>query len=215
VATDDPRSGVVDNVPGLTDEVRETATHALSWLIPEDGSLTGLSQSEVQLFLWYRLPTKWLVDVREHHEIAWSLGDFFATAGLPRYAELCRAPLTHRRRARLVTGRGRNLSVSALGRKVLTDPHALVRALMGSFLAQGTIEGEAASVAGALLLAEGPMSMDQLSSRVAGVLAERWRDREGRPSMPARPGGSCATSSSSGRHCRGRRLGSWAPGRSR
>jgi len=64
---------------------------------------------------------------------------------------------------------------------VLTDPHALVRALMGSFLAQGTIEGEAASVAGALLLAEGSMSMDQLSSRVAGVLAERWRDREGTP----------------------------------
>lgn len=65
-------------------------------MLPEGAALTHLSQAELQEFLWYQLPLKWLAEIRELHEIAWSLADLFTAAGLERYAALCRAPQTHR-----------------------------------------------------------------------------------------------------------------------
>lgn len=68
----------------------------MEWMLPEDGDLADLAQIDVQRFLWYFLPAKWLIDSREHHEVAWSLGDLLAAAGLDRYAAICRDPVTHR-----------------------------------------------------------------------------------------------------------------------
>ena len=74
----------------------ELARAALGWMVPEGGSLGELNQVELQEFLWYQLPTRWMVETSELHEIAWSLGDLLAAAGFERYAGLCRAPETHR-----------------------------------------------------------------------------------------------------------------------
>ena len=74
----------------------DLARAAVGWMLPEGGSLSELSQVELQEFLWYLLPMKWMVETSELHEIAWSLSDLFTAAGLERYAALCRAPETHR-----------------------------------------------------------------------------------------------------------------------
>jgi len=74
----------------------ELARAALGWLLREGGFLTELGQVELQEFLWYQLPMKWLAEGSELHEIACSLADLFTAAGLDRYAALCRAPETHR-----------------------------------------------------------------------------------------------------------------------
>lgn len=57
--------------------------------------LSTLNQSDVQHLLWHALPSKWFVDDAEHHEMAWALGDFLESAGLDRYAAICRDPRTH------------------------------------------------------------------------------------------------------------------------
>jgi hypothetical protein len=74
----------------------DLARAAVGRILPDGAALTDLSQAELQEFLWHQLPLKWLAETRELHEIAWSLADLFAAAGLERYAALCRAPLTHR-----------------------------------------------------------------------------------------------------------------------
>jgi hypothetical protein len=67
----------------------------MEWMVGADGDAIELTQMGVQLFLWYFLPRKWLGDKAEHHEVAWSLGDFLAALGLDRYAAICRDPSTH------------------------------------------------------------------------------------------------------------------------
>ena len=74
----------------------DLARAAVAWILPEGGSLTQLSQAELQEFLWYQLPCKWLAETKELHAIALSLADLFTAAGLERFAALCRAPQTHR-----------------------------------------------------------------------------------------------------------------------
>jgi len=74
----------------------DLARAAVGWMLREGGCLTELGQVELQEFLWYQLPMKWMVETSELHEIAWSLADLFTAAGLHRYAALCRAPATHR-----------------------------------------------------------------------------------------------------------------------
>jgi hypothetical protein len=74
----------------------DLARAAVDWMLPEGAALTQLGQIELQEFLWYQLPLKWLAETSELHEIAWSLADLFTAAGLDRYAVLCRAPATHR-----------------------------------------------------------------------------------------------------------------------
>lgn len=77
-----------------TDTAAE-ARSALDWLMPDGGTLDDLLELDVLTFLTYSLPTKWLTDTRHHHEVAWSLADFFTAAGKTRYAAHCRAPATH------------------------------------------------------------------------------------------------------------------------
>lgn len=74
----------------------EFARAAVGWILPKEAALSELGQVELQEFLWYQLPTKWMVETSELHEVAWSLADLFTAAGLERYAGLCRAPETHR-----------------------------------------------------------------------------------------------------------------------
>ncbi len=57
--------------------------------------LAALSQLQVQDLLWRTLPHAWDVPEAEQHEMAWALGDFFAAAGLGRYAAVCRDRVTH------------------------------------------------------------------------------------------------------------------------
>jgi hypothetical protein len=57
--------------------------------------LASLAQVDLQHFLWHRLPASWFTEEDEHHEIAWSLGDFFEAAALDRYAAICRDRRTH------------------------------------------------------------------------------------------------------------------------
>lgn len=90
-----PLSAVLASLP---DDVAAPAREALNSLLldeGEDGEWDVVSQLELQTFLWYSLPTKWLVDSREHHEVAWALGDFYRAAGKQRFADLCRAQHTH------------------------------------------------------------------------------------------------------------------------
>jgi hypothetical protein len=74
----------------------DLARAAVARMLGEGGSLTELGQVQLQEFLWYELPMKWMAETSELHEIAWSLADLFTAAGLERYAGLCRAPQTHR-----------------------------------------------------------------------------------------------------------------------
>ncbi|MCX7621144.1 MAG: hypothetical protein N2037_09920 [Acidimicrobiales bacterium] len=69
------------------------ASAALDWIVGDQG-LSSLNQAVVQQFLWYELPFKWLMDAKEHLHTADALARFFDLAGMPRYAELCRAPQT-------------------------------------------------------------------------------------------------------------------------
>jgi len=74
----------------------DLAREALQWILPEGASLSELGQVELQEFLWYQLPMKWMVETSQLHQIARSLADLFTAAGLERYASVCRTPQTHR-----------------------------------------------------------------------------------------------------------------------
>ena len=79
---------------GLDRPSADLAREAVGWLLPVGADLTHLSQVELQEFLWYQLPLKWLAETSDLHEIAWSLADLLAAAGLERYppcAEIGRA----------------------------------------------------------------------------------------------------------------------------
>jgi len=80
----------------LDPSTADLARAAVDSILPEGASLTYLGQADLQEFLWYQLPSKWLAETRQLHEIAWSLADLFTAAGLERYAGLCRSPQTHR-----------------------------------------------------------------------------------------------------------------------
>jgi hypothetical protein len=83
---------------GLDAATAERAGWALSWLLGAEGErapLASLTQVHVQELLWHALPRRWVGPEAELHEVAWALGDFFAGAGLTRYAALCRDPRTH------------------------------------------------------------------------------------------------------------------------
>lgn len=57
--------------------------------------LSELLLRELIEFLYYRLPTKWLVDLTEHQEVARALGRLFGILDMPRHAALCSAPDLH------------------------------------------------------------------------------------------------------------------------
>jgi hypothetical protein len=85
----------LDGLDGPTaDEVRPLVDHLVG-TEPDRVPLTTVTQLDVQHFLWHDLPTKWLTDSYDHHELAWALADFFDAAGLGRYAGICRDERTH------------------------------------------------------------------------------------------------------------------------
>ena len=93
----------------------EAAFGALTW----GQGLQIVSLRSVQEFLWYQLPSKFAVPLEEHREIAQALGELFDRVGLPRYAELCRSPITDSILTAYDTG-GRGDGITA-HRKALVD----------------------------------------------------------------------------------------------
>lgn len=73
----------------------ELARLAVSAVLPDGGALADLDQSTLQEFLWYSLPNKWMVPTEDLHDLARALGGLLASAGLDRYAALCRSEETH------------------------------------------------------------------------------------------------------------------------
>lgn len=82
----------------LDDDAARRLEPALAWLLgprEERRPLDSLLQLDVQRLLWRELPLHWATPPAEHHEVAWALGDLFATADRPRLAALCRDRRTH------------------------------------------------------------------------------------------------------------------------
>jgi hypothetical protein len=69
---------------------------ALGWFgAHEDGATFRISRHDLQQFLHYTLPHKYLAEVEEHVAVAKALGDALEHLGAPaEYAELCRSPET-------------------------------------------------------------------------------------------------------------------------
>lgn len=80
--------------------VAEDARAAIEWLTAgeEEDAPTVLTRRTLQLFLWYELPRKWLVEPEEHLAVAEALGLFFDESGpsAAALAALCRDPDTTR-----------------------------------------------------------------------------------------------------------------------
>lgn len=74
--------------------VAEDARAAIEWLTAgeEEDAPTVLTRRRLQLFLWYELPRKWLVEPEEHLAVAEALGLFFDESGpsATALAALCR-----------------------------------------------------------------------------------------------------------------------------
>jgi hypothetical protein len=66
----------------------DLAREAVRWILPEGASLSELGQVELQEFLWYQRPMKWMAETSQLHQVAWSLADLFTAAGLERYASV-------------------------------------------------------------------------------------------------------------------------------
>lgn len=84
---------LLDRLDALDPEAATDAAMALGWLVGEQG-LEQVNQAQLQQFLWYELPFKWLTDADGHLRTAAALARFFDLAGMPRYAGLCRSAQT-------------------------------------------------------------------------------------------------------------------------
>jgi hypothetical protein len=84
------------------------------------------------------------------------------------------------RRTRLITRRGRRVSLSAVGRRVLTDPDRLWRIVVADMFSAGTYEGEGAALAAATLVrANMPVAYPRVEATVGAGLVGRWRTASG------------------------------------
>ena len=84
------------------------------------------------------------------------------------------------RKAKLLTKRGRLLSVSALGRRCLADDDALFRLLAVQALAGADADADLARLtAGVLLVADQPMTREQVADAIRPTVDETWRSRDG------------------------------------
>jgi hypothetical protein len=74
----------------------EDARGAVEWLTAEEDEPVAFTRRGLQLFLWYELPRKWLIDADDHVAVADALGSLFAELGAKAadLAALCRAPET-------------------------------------------------------------------------------------------------------------------------
>jgi len=88
----------------------EDARAAVQWLTGFDGEELPavFSRRELQLFLWYQLPRKWLIRTDEQQAVAEALACFFDEVGVEAapLAALCRSPQT----AELIRSGGRKLA---------------------------------------------------------------------------------------------------------
>lgn len=98
-----PRAEVEDIVGRLSRRdarVAEDARAAIEWLTAgeEEDAPAAFTRRRLQLFLWYELPQKWLVEPEEHLAVAEALGVFFDESGpsAGTLAALCRDPDTTR-----------------------------------------------------------------------------------------------------------------------
>ena len=69
----------------------------MEWLTSFDGDdlPAVFSRRELQLFLWYQLPKKWLIRTDEQQAVAEALASFFdevSAEAAPLPAALCRSP---------------------------------------------------------------------------------------------------------------------------
>lgn len=91
---------IVDLLAARDPAVGEDARAAVEWMSAgdEDGALVVFTRRRLQLFLWYELPQKWLVESAEHVAVADALASFFdeCGSGAAELAALCRAPETVR-----------------------------------------------------------------------------------------------------------------------
>ena len=78
---------------GLDREVAVDLDGALGWFgAHEDGPSVDISRHDLQQFVHYTLPRKYLADVEEHIAVARALGDALEHLGAPvEYTELCRS----------------------------------------------------------------------------------------------------------------------------
>jgi hypothetical protein len=67
-----------------------TGFESLTW----GQGLTAVTAHGLADFLWYQLPSKWSCDLTDKVGIAEALGDLFARVERPRYAAMCRSPVT-------------------------------------------------------------------------------------------------------------------------
>jgi len=99
----------------------EDARAAVEWLTGFDGDELPavFSRRELQLFLWYQLPKKWLIRTAEQQAVAEALASFFDEVGAEAapLAALCRSPET----AALIRSGAKNLA-AALERSGLEPP---------------------------------------------------------------------------------------------
>jgi hypothetical protein len=99
----------------------EDARAAVEWLTGVDGDdlPAVFSRRELQPFLWYQLPKKWLIRLGEQQAVAEALACFFDEVGVEAapLAALCRSPET----ATLIRSGGKNFA-AALERSGLEPP---------------------------------------------------------------------------------------------
>lgn len=81
---------------GLDRKVALDLRGALGWFgADDDGAMFSVSRHDLQQFLHYTLPRKYLAGVEEHLAVARALGDALEHLGAPvAYANLCRSPET-------------------------------------------------------------------------------------------------------------------------
>jgi hypothetical protein len=84
------------------------------------------------------------------------------------------------RRTRLITKKGRNVALSATGRRALGDPSLLWRIVVADIFGAGTFEGEGAAMAASTLVrANTPVPYPTVEARVRAGLVGRWRTGSG------------------------------------
>jgi len=101
----------------------EDARAAVEWLTGFEGDELPavFSRRELQQFLWYQLPKKWLVRTDEQQAVAAALASFFDEIGAEAVplAELCRSSQTEE----LIESGGKKLAEAVPARMPLRHPH--------------------------------------------------------------------------------------------
>jgi len=84
----------LEELRGEDPRAAESAQHAYQ-LLTGGERLDRISQFTVQEFLWRRMPLQWVgLDPAEWPRVTEAIGRFFELLDMPRYAQLCRAPIT-------------------------------------------------------------------------------------------------------------------------